>query len=407
MPEINGVRLLARLDALAAIGRSRDGELTRLALTDEDARARDLLTQWLREAGAEVWTDRIGNIHGLYRGTGAGPSVCTGSHIDTVIDAGSLDGCYGVLAGVELLQTLHERGLQPVTAIEVIAFSNEEGVRFTPDLLGSRVMVKDISLHDALAAESRSGERVGSELQRIGYGGEADPWQHLPGSFIELHIEQGPLLEATENRIGIAEGVQGHSWWQVEVQGHANHAGTTPMHLRRDAGQAAMRLAQELSGCAAAEGVPSVATVGSFSLEPGAINVVPGRARFSVDFRDADAQRLRQADIRLHQAARQLEQDGFTVALRNISRAEPVFFSGTVCRAIEQAATARTSRTLRMISGASHDAQMLSRVCPTAMIFVPSRDGVSHHPAEFTPAAELALGAQVLADALWQLANNP
>ncbi|STV77540.1 beta-ureidopropionase [Klebsiella variicola] len=195
-----------------------------------------------------------------------------------MIDAGSLDGCYGVLAGVELLQTLHERGLQPVTAIEVIAFSNEEGVRFTPDLLGSRVMVKDISLHDALAAESRSGERVGSELLRIGYAGEADPWQHLPGNFIELHIEQGPLLEATENRIGIVEGVQGHSWWQVEVQGHANHAGTTPMHLRRDAGQAAMRLAQELSGSAAAEGVPNVATVGSFSLEPGAINVVPGLA---------------------------------------------------------------------------------------------------------------------------------
>lgn len=404
-PDINGDRLLARLEALAAIGRNRSGELTRLALSDEDAHARAQVMQWLEEAGARVWIDRIGNIHGVCPGENTQPAVCTGSHIDTVINAGTLDGSYGVLAGIELLQTLHERGMKPATSIEVIVFTNEEGVRFTPDLLGSRVMVKDVSLHDALAVESRTGEQFGNELKRSGSIGDADPWQHLPGSFVELHIEQGPLLEATNNQIGLVEGVQGHSWWQVEVQGQANHAGTTPMHLRRDAGQAAMRLAQSLSEHAAQQGIPAVATVGTFSLTPGAINVVPGQARFTVDFRDASADVLRQADIRLHQEARRLEDDGFLVELRSISRAEPVFFSADIVAAISSAASARNSRTLRMISGASHDAQMISRICPTAMIFVPSVGGISHHPAEATNAADLIMGAQILADVIWTLAN--
>lgn len=404
-PEINGDRLLARLEALAAIGRNRSGELTRLALSDEDTRAKAQVIRWLEEAGSRVWVDRIGNIHAVCSGENTQPAVCTGSHIDTVINAGTLDGSYGVLAGIELLQTLHEQGLKPTTSIEVIVFTNEEGVRFTPDLLGSRVMVKDVSLSEALAVESRTGEQFGNELKRSGSGGDADPWRHLPGSFVELHIEQGPLLEATNNQIGIVEGVQGHSWWQVEVQGQANHAGTTPMHLRRDAGQAAMRLAQSLSEHAALQGVPAVATVGTLSLVPGAINVVPGLARFTVDFRDASADVLRQADIRLHQEARQLEDDGFRVDLRSISRAEPVFFSADIVTAISDAASARTPRTMRMISGASHDAQMISRICPTAMIFVPSVGGISHHPAEATAAADLIMGAQILADVVWTLAN--
>ncbi|ROR08705.1 M20 family metallo-hydrolase [Erwinia sp. JUb26] len=404
-PEINGDRLLARLEALAAIGRNRSGELTRLALSDEDTRARAQVILWLEEAGSRVWVDRIGNIHAVCSGENTQPAVCTGSHIDTVINAGTLDGSFGVLAGIELLQTLHEQGLKPTTSIEVIVFTNEEGVRFTPDLLGSRVMVKDVSLSEALAVESRTGEQFGNELKRSGSGGDADPWRHLPGSFVELHIEQGPLLEATNNQIGIVEGVQGHSWWQVEVQGQANHAGTTPMHLRRDAGQAAMRLAQSLSEHAALQGVPAVATVGTLSLVPGAINVVPGLARFTVDFRDASADVLRQADIRLHQEARQLEDDGFRVDLRSISRAEPVFFSADIVTAISDAASARTPRTMRMISGASHDAQMISRICPTAMIFVPSVGGISHHPAEATAVADLIMGAQILADVVWTLAN--
>lgn len=404
-PEINGDRLLARLEALAAIGRNRSGELTRLALSDEDTRAKAQVIRWLEEAGSRVWVDRIGNIHAVCSGENTQPAVCTGSHIDTVINAGTLDGSFGVLAGIELLQTLHEQGLKPTTSIEVIVFTNEEGVRFTPDLLGSRVMVKDVSLSEALAVESRTGEQFGSELKRSGSIGDVDPWRHLPGSFVELHIEQGPVLEATNNQIGIVEGVQGHSWWQVEVQGQANHAGTTPMHLRRDAGQAAMRLAQSLSEHATRQGVPAVATVGTLSLAPGAINVVPGLARFTVDFRDASADVLRQADIRLHQEARQLEDDGFRVDLRSISRAEPVFFSADIVAAIGNAASARTSRTMRMISGASHDAQMISRICPTAMIFVPSVGGISHHPAEATNAADLIMGAQILADVIWALAN--
>lgn len=404
-PEINAARLLTRLDTLAEIGLSANGELTRLALSDEDAVARDLIIHWMQEAGAEVWVDKIGNIHGVIPGENEQPAICTGSHIDTVNSAGKLDGCYGVIAGIEVLQTIKEQGLKSGTPIEVIVLSNEEGVRFTPDLLGSRVMVKDISLSEALGAEARNGDCFGHELKRLGYDGERDPWHKLPGKFLELHIEQGPILESTGNQIGVVEAVQGHSWWQVDLHGSANHAGTTPMNLRRDAGQAAMSVAQRITRMSASEGIPAVATIGTFSLGPGSINVVPGHARFTIDFRDANSAQLRQADIYLHQEARQLEEKGFTVSLKNISRAEPVFFSSEISTAIRDAASTRTSRILSMISGASHDAQMIARICPTAMIFVPSVGGISHNPAEFTRSEDLALGAQVLADVIWKLAK--
>lgn len=404
-PEINAVRLLTRLDTLAEIGLSASGELTRLALSDEDAVARDLIIHWMQEAGAEVWVDKIGNIHGVIPGENEQPAICTGSHIDTVNSAGKLDGCYGVIAGIEVLQTIKEQGLKPGTPIEVIVLSNEEGVRFTPDLLGSRVMVKDISLSEALGAEARNGDCFGRELKRLGYDGERDPWHKLPGKFLELHIEQGPILESTGNQIGVVEAVQGHSWWQVDIHGSANHAGTTPMNLRRDAGQAAMSVAQCITRMSASEGIPAVATIGTFSLGPGSINVVPGHARFTIDFRDANSAQLRQADIYLHQEARQLEEKGFTVSLKNISRAEPVFFSSEISTAIRDAASTRTSRILSMISGASHDAQMIARICPTAMIFVPSVGGISHNPAEFTRSEDLALGAQILADVIWKFAK--
>lgn len=404
-PDINTERLLTRLNMLAEIGLSADGELTRLALSDEDAAARDLIVHWMQETGAEVWVDQIGNIHGVIAGEQEQPAICTGSHIDTVNCAGKLDGCYGVLAGIEILQTIKDQGLTPGTPIEVIVLSNEEGVRFTPDLLGSRVMVKDISLSEALAAESRNGDRFGSELKRLGYDGERDPWHKLPGKFLELHIEQGPVLESTGNQIGVVEAVQGHSWWQIDIHGSANHAGTTPMNLRLDAGQAAMSVAQHITEMSTSEGIPAVATIGTFSLGPGSINVVPGHARFTLDFRDANAEQLRQADIYLHKEARQLEQKGFTVSLKCLSRAEPVFFSSEIATAIRDAASKRTSRILNMISGASHDAQMIARICPTAMIFVPSVGGISHNPAEFTHSEDLATGAQVLADVIWKLAK--
>ncbi|WP_226506988.1 Zn-dependent hydrolase [Pseudomonas sp. MWU16-30317] len=404
-PIIDGERMLARLRTLGGIGAIESGGCTRLAFSDEDACARDLIRTWLEQAGAVVTVDSIGNLYGVVQGTSPQAPIMTGSHIDTVVRGGQLDGCYGVVAGIEMLQAIRDAALQPVACLAVAVFSNEEGVRFSPDLLGSRVIAKDISLEDALATESRDGNSVGAELNRIGYAGQSSPWALLPSVFVELHIEQGPCLEADGKAIGIVEGVQGHSWWEVKVHGCANHAGTTPMPLRLDAGMAAMRLACALSAAASVEHLPAVATIGTFALEPNAINVVPGLARFTVDFRDVEDVRLREADLLLRAEAAKLEALGFTVQLSHLSRALSVKFDATLCDTLEATAKARGASTQRMVSGASHDAQMMATLCPTAMLFVPSIGGISHNPKEKTHDEDLVAGAQILTDALWSLAT--
>jgi N-carbamoyl-L-amino-acid hydrolase len=405
-PVIDGERMLARLQSLGEIGAAETGGCTRLAFSDEDGRARDLVKAWLEEAGASVTVDSIGNLYGVVQGSLPGAPIMTGSHIDTVARGGLLDGCYGVIAGIEMLQAIRDAELQPAASLAVAVFSNEEGVRFSPDLLGSRVVAKDISLEEALATESRNGKSVAAELKRIGYAGESSPWALLPSMFIELHIEQGPCLEANRKAIGIVEGVQGHSWWEVVVQGCANHAGTTPMPLRLDAGMAAMRLACALEVSSRVEHLPAVATIGTFALEPNAINVVPGLARFTVDFRDVGDGRLRDADLLLRDEAGKLEDLGFTVQLRHLSRALSVKFDVALCDTLEATAKTLGASTQRMVSGASHDAQMMAALCPTAMLFVPSIGGISHNPKEKTLDDDLVAGAQILTDAMWSLATT-
>lgn len=407
-PPINRERLQQRLDALGDIGADREKGTgrTRLALSDDEKRGRDLVCAWMTESGATVQIDQIGNLYGIFPGETDAAPVATGSHIDTVSNAGKLDGCYGVLAGIEILASMKEHGMTPKVPVVVIAFSNEEGVRFSPDLLGSRVIAKEMSLQDALVVESRDGKSFGSELQRIGYAGEKDPWRVLPRQFVELHIEQGPVLEAQQCDIGIVHGVQGHSWWQIDIEGCANHAGTTPMQLRKDAGAVAMQWCGDIRANALNKKLPAVATVGSFTLSPNAINVVPGRACFSVDFRDADDGKLREVDALLQRQAREIEHLGFTVRLRSLSRAATVLFDARLCDLAEVAARKNKASTITMMSGASHDAQMMARICPTTMIFVPSENGISHNPREFTSPSALALGAQILSDVIWSLARE-
>jgi beta-ureidopropionase / N-carbamoyl-L-amino-acid hydrolase len=291
----------------------------------------------------------------------------------------------------------------PRRTLVVTAFTNEEGVRYMPDLLGSRVMTKEMSIGDALNVISTDGQRFGEELERIGYAGPHAPWQWLPGAFVELHIEQGPVLDAENLCIGVVEGVQGYAWWQISVGGRANHAGTTPMTLRLDAATAAMELIRGVTGRAVREQLPAVATVGTFSLEPGAINVVPGRASFTLDLRDPDDRTLARAEAALRDAISSIREAGFDVTATCTSRNEAVRFSAALCERIENAARARALPARRLVSGASHDAQMMARVCPTAMIFVPSREGISHNPREFTQPGHLTAGAEVLLDTLVQL----
>jgi N-carbamoyl-L-amino-acid hydrolase len=358
---------------------------------------------WMGETGAEVVVDSIGNIHAVLRGQSDDDPIMTGSHIDTVRRAGALDGCYGVVAGIEVLAAIVKARLKPRRTLVVTAFTNEEGVRYTPDLLGSRVMTKEMSLEKALSVISTDGQRFGEELDRIGYAGEASPWDFLPSAFVELHIEQGPVLDAKGLAIGVVEGVQGYSWWNVTVEGRANHAGTTPMAMRLDAGTAAMELIRGITKRSADSLTPAVATIGTFVLEPGSINVVPGKASFTIDMRDPYNQTLSRAEADLRDAVSALRDEGFKVTLSCTSRSDPVPFSSSLCERIEKNAQSRSLSSMRIVSGASHDAQMMARVCPTAMIFVPSSEGISHNPREFSSPAQLAVGADVLLDTLWQL----
>jgi N-carbamoyl-L-amino-acid hydrolase len=398
--------MLARLHELGEIGADARGGRTRLALTSEDKQGRDLIVAWLREAGAEVHVDQIGNIYGVVQGEAAGPPVMVGSHIDTVTRAGAYDGCYGVVAGIEILLALATCGMRFHRSFAVAVFTNEEGARFGPDLLGSRVLARAISLQDALSARARDGAQVSDELERIGYAGLASPWNFVPHAFLELHIEQGPILERQGGNVGVVEAVQGHAWWRVAIEGTANHAGTTPMDMRSDAGFAAMTLATRLVRHSATERVPAVATVGTFDLEPGAVNVVPGRAVFTLDLRDQRDHVLHAAEELLFESLRALESDGFRVSSECFSRHASVSFDPHLCRLLETEADALDLRVLRMSSGASHDAQMMASLCPTAMVFVPSHRGISHNPAEHTEPEALASGAALLFRAVQRLANS-
>jgi beta-ureidopropionase / N-carbamoyl-L-amino-acid hydrolase len=405
-PRFDTDRLVARLHALGEVGRDAQGRLTRLAASDADKAGRDLLCGWMREAGLAVAIDRIGNVFGLWAGSAdpSAPPVVMGSHIDTVIDAGIYDGCTGVLAGLGVIEALREAGVALRRPLALAAFTNEEGVRYAPDMLGSLVHAGGLAVGDALATRGTDGSLLGEELARIGYAGDREPGFLTPHAYLELHIEQGPVLEREGIAIGAVDRLQGISWQRVTFTGVANHAGTTPITLRHDAGYAAARVVTFLRDRARRANTPMVATVGTLALEPGAINVIPSRATFTVDLRDPDPARLREEEEALAGFLSAVAgEEGLGLAVERLARFEPVAFDAGLVEAIEGAARARGLTVRRITSGAGHDAQMMARVCPAAMIFVPSRDGISHNPQEHTAATELGAGAAVLGDVVLQL----
>ena len=401
-PLLNTAKLLEQLRELGAIGHDAvQGGRTRIALTDEEKAGRDLLVRWMRELDLEVRMDQIGNIFGVLHAEhpeGMTQPLMMGSHIDTVRNAGALDGCYGVLAGLAVVRAYRQAGLRPARAIVVAAFTNEEGVRYQPDMMGSLVYAGGMDVQAALNTAGTDGTRLGDELARIGYAGDMAPGAIVPREYIELHIEQGPVLEAEGKLIGVVESLQGISWQKVTITGVANHAGTTPTRLRHDAGYAAAAcvafLREQVVGAAPET---TLATVGSLRLEPDLINVIPRRATFTVDLRDPDEQRLQTAERRLADFLATLaEREGVTIETQQLVRFEPVVFDAALAARIQAAAERRGLPHRRMTSGAGHDAQMLARIAPSAMIFVPSRGGISHNPREHTDDDQLALGAQVL-----------
>ena len=403
-PLLDTAKLLEQLRELGAIGHdAAQGGRTRIALTDEEKAGRDLLVRWMRELEMDVRVDQIGNIFGVLHAEHSGgmaQPLMMGSHIDTVRNAGALDGCYGVLAGLAVVRAYRQAGLRPARAIVVAAFTNEEGVRYQPDMMGSLVYAGGIDVQAALNTVGTDGTRLGDELACIGYAGDMAPGAIVPREYIELHIEQGPVLEAEGKLIGVVDSLQGISWQKVTITGIANHAGTTPTRLRHDAGYAAAAcvafLREQVVGAAPET---TLATVGSLRLEPDLINVIPRRATFTVDLRDPDEQRLQAAERRLADFLATLaEREGVTIETEQLVRFEPVVFDAALAARIQAAAERRGLPHRRMTSGAGHDAQMLARIAPSAMIFVPSRGGISHNPREHTHDDQLALGAQVLLD---------
>lgn len=406
---IDAVRLLSRIEQLGQIGRDGEDRLVRLAASDADKSGRDALVSWMKEADLEVAVDRIGNIFGIWRTSSAEDQapILIGSHIDTVIDAGVYDGCYGVLSGLEIIQSLRSAGFVPSRPIVVAAFTNEEGVRYTPDMMGSLVYAGGLPVEEALASVGTDGTVLGEELARIGYAGSKEPGFLKPHAYVELHIEQGPVLEKAGVQVGAVENLQGISWQRITIEGVANHAGTTPISLRADAGYAASRVISFLRDRAASSPTPTVATVGCISFEPNAVNIIPSRAVFTVDLRDPNEDRLQAEEAALADFLTELAAaEKVTIATERMARFTPVTFDAAIVKLVEAAAEQRGLSSMRMTSGAGHDAQMMARICPAAMIFVPSIGGISHNPREFTPEADLVAGANVLLDVVSQLASK-
>jgi N-carbamoyl-L-amino-acid hydrolase len=390
---------------LASIGAIDGGGCARLALTDEDAAGRDLVVGWMHELGMTVTTDVIGNVIGTWN-VGAGSPVMTGSHIDTVRTGGKYDGNLGVLAGLEVIQTLQESSYTPSRPISVGIFTNEEGSRYAPDMLGSLVYVGGLAIEEALNIVGIDGSRVGDELERIGYNG-ATPCPGLaPHAFVELHIEQGPVLEKTNVDIGAVTGVQGISWQEVTITGQSNHAGTTPMSMRRDPSFVAAKIAVFLRDLADRYAGHQVCTVGKVDLFPNLINVIPAKAVMTLDVRNTEEEILLQAEKEIADFIASLaHEENVVITSRQLARFEPVVFHPQVIGLVESVAMALAPSVTRMPSGAGHDAQMFARICPSAMIFVPSVEGISHNPAEFTSPQDLVLGANILLRVLIDLSQ--
>lgn len=406
--KVDGERLWASLTEMAKIGATDRGGVCRLALTDVDKAARDLFVRWCEEAGCTVRIDRMGNIFARRPGRDESrPPVMTGSHIDSQPTGGRFDGIYGVLAGLEVVRTLNDLGYETEAPIEVSAWTNEEGARFAPAMIASGVFGGAFSLEEGLACKDACGKTIGEELARIGYAGDMPCGGREVGAFFEAHIEQGPILEADGKTIGVVRGVQGIRWFDVTVTGMESHAGTTPMERRKDALVGAARLVGTLHGIATDAAPDARATVGTMAVSPNSRNVIPGSVFFSLDLRHPDADTLSaMTDEARARAAALAAESGLEIAIEEIWYSPPVAFADACVGAVQRAADSLGYANRPITSGAGHDAVYLSRVAPTAMIFIPCEDGISHNEVEAAAPADVAAGCDVLLNAMLEIANR-
>lgn len=399
---VNGNRLWQSLMDLARIGATAKGGNCRLALTALDGQGRDLVTGWMRDAGMRVRVDQLGNIFARRAGRDDTlPPVMTGSHIDTQPTGGKFDGCYGVLAGLEVIRTLNDAGVQTEAPLEVAIWTNEEGSRFVPVMMGSGVFAGKFTLETALSARDAQGLSVRDELQAIGYAG-ADPVGGRPvNAYFEAHIEQGPILEHEEKVVGVVTGSLGLRWYDIIVTGMEMHAGPTPMPIRRDALLAASHLVQAVIGIANANQPHGRGTVGELHAHPGSRNVIPGQVRMTADLRHEDEATLTRMDQALRQACKDVAAAHHVeVELKDVQYFRPTPFDPDLVGKVRQGAASRGLPAMDIVTGAGHDAVYMASVTPTAMIFVPCKDGVSHNEIEDAQPQHLEAGCNVLLDAM-------
>lgn len=405
---INTKRLWESLMTMAQIGATPKGGVCRLALTDLDREARDLFIRWAREAGCSVEIDQMGNI--FVRRAGQDNSlapVMTGSHLDSQPTGGKFDGVYGVLAGLEVIRTLNDHHCTTLHPIEVVAWTNEEGSRFAPAMVASGVFAGEFTLEYGLSRADLDGTTIGQELDRIGFAGDRVCGGQPVESYFEAHIEQGPLLEAEHCVIGVVQGIQGQRWFDCTIEGMESHAGTTPIEVRRDALLGTAQAIQAVRDAATAHAPHGRSTVGQLVVSPNSRNVIPGRVDFTIDLRHPEegallamAQHVRETMNRVCTAM------GLEGTCDEIWHAPSTQFHQGCIETVRSAASDLGFSHMDMISGAGHDAKYLAQVCPTAMIFVPCKDGISHNEIEDAAPEDVAAGCDVLLHAMLARAGN-
>jgi len=405
---INGERLWQSLMEMAKIGATEKGGVCRLALTDLDREGRDLFIKWCQEAGCTVTVDRMGNI--FARRPGKNPKlapVLTGSHLDTQPTGGRFDGVYGVLAGLEVLRTLNDLGYETEAPVEVVVWTNEEGSRFSPPMVGSGVFAGVFDLKYGLERpDNLTGVTMGAELDRIGFAGPEPVGGRKVGAYFEAHIEQGPILEDQRKPVGVVTGAQGQRWYEITVIGQEAHAGPTPMPKRRDALVGAARMIDAVNRIGLAHPPYACATVGFAQVSPNSRNTIPGRVFFTVDFRHPDDATLTAMDKELRAACAEIAGAiGLEVEVKEFWYFPPTPFDRACVESVRGATEALGYPHMDIISGAGHDAVYMARVAPTAMIFVPCVGGISHNEIEDAKPEDLAMGCAVLLNAVLEHAN--
>jgi allantoate deiminase len=407
---VDGGRLWRRISELAEIGKHEEGGVARLSFTPEERAAKDLVASYMREAGLAVREDAVGNLFGRREGRYPdAPAVLVGSHVDSVRNGGDFDGPLGVLGGIEVIQTMDEGGAETERPVEVVAFTDEEGARFSLGMIGSRALIGELSQED-LRHEDQNGVSIAEAMRSAGLDpariGAAARSSDSLAAYLEFHIEQGKVLEGENLPVGVVTGIAGPVWLRLSLSGEAGHAGTTPMGARRDALAAAAEVVGIIEEEAAATG-STVGTVGQIGARPGGINIIPGRVELSLDLRDIDEATRDGVEGRIRERAREAGgRRGIGLEFEEIQRLPPAPCSAEIRATIAAACEGEGIRPFSLPSGAGHDGMHVAGLCPMGMIFVRSREGISHNPKEWSSPEDCEAGCRVLYSAVLDVAGR-